>query len=80
MHGGDYSTLFAVFRGTGVINREGFYLPTYDPETGACNGRIDAHAFAHEILNALGRCGEEEGTCPLPSCAPENDDEPERVA
>lgn len=63
----DYSTLFAVFRDTGVINREGFYLPTYHPETGECTGHIGAQAFAREILNALGR-GEDD------------DDESERIA
>ncbi|WP_345673454.1 hypothetical protein [Yinghuangia aomiensis] len=59
----EYSALFGVFRETGVLNREGFYLPTYDPESGKPVGGIDAHEFAHRLLAALGRCGAQEGTC-----------------
>ncbi|WP_158819139.1 MULTISPECIES: hypothetical protein [Streptomyces] len=59
----DYSTLFEVFRRTGVVEREAFRLATFAPCTGAKTGGIDAHDFAHEVLRALRRCRDKGGYC-----------------
>lgn len=52
---------------TGVVEREGFGLPTPDPDSGRIVGSISAHDFADE----LNLCGKNPDTCRL--CAEEDD-------
>lgn len=57
------SLIFGVLRRTGVVRRESFTLPTFDPQTERVTGHISAKDLATELIDALGLCRHSETRC-----------------
>ncbi|GAA3037480.1 hypothetical protein GCM10017559_76660 [Streptosporangium longisporum] len=61
--------IFGVLKRVGVVRRESFTLPTFDPQTDRVTGHISAEYLAAELIDAFGLCEHSETRCE--ECDPE---------
>lgn len=68
------SLISGALKSVGVVRREGFTMPTFDPETGQPTGPVGVHEVAAELIEWLDLC-RVHGAPDCAECAPKDVEE-----
>ncbi|KAB2379236.1 hypothetical protein [Actinomadura montaniterrae] len=68
------SLIFGALKSVGVVQRDGFTMPAFDPETGRPTGSVGVHEVAAELIEWLDLC-RAHGTTDCAECAPKDTDD-----